>query len=370
VITPPDFDGQGDLPQTNLVWNAGTSRYEVIFTNFTELGTYVCTFFAQDNAGLVSSPKQCEVTTDAYEVDDIAAQAAIFTVGNTQHHNFQSGTDEDWVKFHAPTGLVFNIEATQLGTNCDVQLELYYEHSNGNLELVDSTDDYGTGSNVTEQLVLDLRANPFGLLEGVYYLRVISYDPNLFGLGSEYTLRIWAPIGPDGGPPWTPLVPIGPFAVGKFCVYMDPPQALVAGAGWRVMELTNQNYYTDAATYGLPIPSGTNQYHLAFRAIPGFLTPTNSPLVLNSNQTQNIQAYYVYTNLSPLAVSASVGTNDVFNLTYLGYAGQRYAIEESTNLLTWLALATNQMPPDGLLRLAVTNAHAEGRAFYRARFVP
>jgi PKD repeat protein len=369
VITPPDYEGLGDLPQINLIWNADADRYDAVYTNFTDLGTHVCTFFAQDNAGLLSSPLQCQVTTDAYEVDDTAAEAAIFTVGDTQLRNFQTGTDEDWVKFYAPTDFVFEVAATQLGTNSDLQLELYYEQPDGSLELINWTDDSGIGSNITEILTLDLKANPFGLLPGLYYLRISCTNSTLFGPGSEYALRIYVPIGPDGGLPWTPIVPIGSFDVGKFCVYMDPPQAVAAGGAWRVMELTNQNYYINTNTYGLPIASGGTEYHLIFRTIPGFLTPSNTPFVLKTNQTKNIQAYYIYTNLSSKAVSVSSATNSVFKVVYLGYAGKRQAIEESTNLLTWVPRVTNQIPSDGLLRFAVTNAPSKGRAFYRTRWV-
>ena len=71
-----------------------------------------------------------------------------------------------------------------------------------------------------------------------------------------------------------------------------------------------------------------------------------------------------------MAVSASVGANGAFSVTYQGYAGRSYAIEESTNLLAWAALLTNQIPPDGLLVFTTTNPPAKGRAFYRARLVP
>jgi hypothetical protein len=46
-------------------------------------------------------------------------------------HNFHVSADEDWVKFYAPTGYVFAIDATQLGTNSNLVLELYYEQPDG-----------------------------------------------------------------------------------------------------------------------------------------------------------------------------------------------------------------------------------------------
>jgi len=370
VITPPDYEGQGDLPQTNLTWNAGTGRYEVVYKNFTELGTYVCTFFAQDNTGVLSSPMQCEVRTDKYEPDGAAALAAVFTVGETQPHNFDTGTDEDWVKFYAPTGLVFNVTATQLGTNSDLQLDLYYERPDGSLELIDATDNYGTGSNITEQLTLDLKANPLGLMAGVYYVRVHSFAPALFGPGSEYELRIWVPIGGAGGLPWPPgFADIGTLLpVGAFYVHLGPPQALAAGAGWRVQQMTNEVYCTeDAVSFKLPASAA---WLLSFREIPGFLAPTNHSLVIAADQTTSVLAYYLYTNVSPRAESPVFNTNGTILLTFVAQAGNQYAVEQSTNLLNWTSLVTNQVPQDGLLRLTTTNAHTLNRAFFRARSVP
>lgn len=369
VITPPDYDGQGDLPQTNLVWNAGNGRYEVVYTSFTEPGTYVCTFLAQDNAGLLSSPMQCEVTTDAYEVDDTALQATIFTVGDNQRRNFHRATDEDWVTFYAPMGLVFNVDAKQLGTNSDLQVELYYEQPDGILQFIDWTDNHGRGSNLTESLTLDLKANPLGLSPGVYYVRVSSADINLFGLGSEYSLQIYVPIGGSGGVILLAGDGGGLFAIGRFYIALGPSQALIAGAGWRIVELTNPTYYSDTATYGLPIPDPGYRYTLAFRSIPGFRTPANRPLSLIDSGTTSVMANYVYTNLSPQVVSVSAGSNGIFKISYLGYAGKRYATEESTNLVNWMPLVTNEVPQNGFLRLATTNVLTKTHTFYRARLI-
>ena len=81
-------------------------------------------------------------------------------------------------------------------------------------------------------------------------------------------------------------------------------------------------------------------------------------------------AYYLYTNVSPRAESPVISTNGALPLTFLGYAGKRYAIEESTNLLHWAPLVTNQIPADGLLHFTRTNWSTKDRAFYRARLIP
>lgn len=56
VITPPDYDGTGGLQRIDLAWNPVGERYEVLCTNFMQAGLYVCTFYARDNSGEISSP--------------------------------------------------------------------------------------------------------------------------------------------------------------------------------------------------------------------------------------------------------------------------------------------------------------------------
>jgi hypothetical protein len=198
-------------------------------------------------------------------------------------------------------------------------------------------------------------------------VRVSSADTNRFGPGSEYELRIYVPVGGAGG---VVLLsnPGGLLPMGSFYVCLGSPQALAVGAGWRITQLTNQNYFSNnSVVYSLP---ASPNYSLSFRNIPGFLAPTNRSLVIKADQTTSVMAYYLYTNVSPRAASPVLGAGGVLQLTYLGYAGKRYAIEESTNLLKWAPLVTNPVPPDGLLHFSKTNSSAKVRAFYRARLVP
>jgi hypothetical protein len=369
VTTSPDYAGIGDLPETNLTWNAVTGRYEVLWTDFTQPGTYVCTFFARDNLGELSSPQQAEVTvTNANETDGSSIQATIFSLGEIQPHNLHSSTDEDWVKFYAPTGFIFNVTARQLGANSDLQLEIYYEQTDGSIELIDWVDSYGTGSNITESLTLDLKTtSAWCLCPGTYYVRISSADTNLFGAGSEYELQIYVPIGGAGGIPFPPLSPWLPtLSVGSFYVFVGP-QPLAADAGWRITQVTNEIYFSgDPVIYSLP---ASPNYTLSFRDVPGYRAPTNRSLVITADQITSVMAYYTYTNVSPRAESPVINTNAAFQLTFLAQAGKHYAIEESTNLLNWMPLVTNQVPPSGLLHFTKTNSTAEASAFYRARLV-
>lgn len=364
VLTPPEYAGEEDLAQINLTWNASNCRYEAVCTNFTQPGTYACTYYARNNAGVLSSPVQSEVRVGAAP-EITAGQATIFTVGDTEWHDFDSPTNEDWVKFYAPTGLIFQVDATQLGTHSDLQLELYYAQPDGSLTLVDFMDFYGTGANVTETLTLDLKTGQSGLLPGVYYLRVSSYDPNLYGPGSEYELRIYVPIAPDPGPPFPPIPPCPVTGIGFFYVNVGPPQALAAGAGWRLLQATNMTCFNTNSLYALPATNWT----LTFCQIPGFMAPTNRTLAITNGQTTGVCAYYLYTNLSPRAETPKINTNGVFQVSFLAWAGKWYAVEESTNLVNWTPLETRLVPPEGLIRINVTNWLAKARAFYRARLL-
>src|SRR5205807_1854714 len=82
------------------------------------------------------------------------------------------------------------------------------------------------------------------------------------------------------------------YTPGYFQIILGPAAATNAGAGWRLLELTNVTYFNDnSATYGLPPAT----YTLTFLSIPGFLAPTNRPLSITAKQTSVIFANY--TNL-------------------------------------------------------------------------
>ncbi|MBN1673347.1 MAG: hypothetical protein JXR37_20040 [Kiritimatiellae bacterium] len=95
TVTEPDFDGAGELPQTNLMWNAGAGRHEVLWDAFTKIGDYVVTFFAEDTLGELSEPAQCIVTrfeqdTDADQMPDW--WETLYFAGVT---NADAATDDD-----------------------------------------------------------------------------------------------------------------------------------------------------------------------------------------------------------------------------------------------------------------------------------
>jgi len=189
VITPPDFDGSGELPETNLVYSAQNSRYEAVI-DLAAFGPHAFTFYARDNAGELSEPRQAEANvSDEYEVDDAAPRASFHT-GATQVHTYHVSNDVDWVMFYAGTNIsAYEIVCTNLSANLTNELSLYYQEADGSLTWYDTvTNDPLTG--LAESYV-DFG---FGDPEGFYFIRMTGAGTGDW-LPGEYELS----IGPDVG---------------------------------------------------------------------------------------------------------------------------------------------------------------------------
>ena len=130
---------------------------------------------------------------DEYEDDDSYREAnAITTDGNVQSHNFHDDHDnEDWVKFTAYNGMTYTIETLNLGNRCDTYLNLFTERDgrlllaydlNEAWWLIARYDDYvGTYAARLEWLCPET---------GTYYARVTQMDWTIYGIGTDYDLRI------------------------------------------------------------------------------------------------------------------------------------------------------------------------------------
>ncbi len=211
VVTPPDYEGVGDLPQTNLAWNAGESRYEALYTNFAVAGTYVCTFRAVDNQGEISTPVQALVGFgDAWEVDDAAGQASSFDVGDPQYHTFHASNDVDWTRFYCVTDYSYRVILTNIGDNVDAVLTIYVQEEDGTLTWLDSVDDSGSGAGESEMIILGPPPQ-----DGWYYVEVSSFDGELYGPDSDYELSVQVDVGAD-------LIVI---AIDKLNTSKSPPNA-------------------------------------------------------------------------------------------------------------------------------------------------
>ncbi|MCC6356620.1 MAG: hypothetical protein IT577_22265, partial [Verrucomicrobiae bacterium] len=243
--------------------------------------------------------------------------------------------------------------------------------ADGTLTNIDYTDNYGAGSNETETLTLDLKAEPIQGDPGIYYVRVGSYDTNLFGPGSEYELKIYEPVGGAGG-----VNLLGGGSGNGFAtlrVTLGPQAARDAGGAWKIDNLEGDTWHSNnETTYILPVrPSGS--WRMVFRGAEGFTAPAERNLDPDANETLRIDATYAaafsYTNPVPQLVSMSLGASGVFQFQSIAKPGNRYAIEESTNLIHWVPLGTNLVPSDGARPFSVTNDPHQPRAFYRWRLV-
>ena len=193
IVTPPDETNSLAWPQTNLAWNAGTRRFEAGFQGFSRTGTYVCSFYAADEKGEISSPVQMRVARggDAFENDDTPLHAIGADIGDIHAHTHHHAQDEDWIKFYALGDVAYRVRAVQLWTNVDVALQVYVEEPDGSLADVSGPiDDFGTGAG--EEEAFDLNPPPRA---GVYYARAWVADPTASGAGSDYELFVEVLIG-------------------------------------------------------------------------------------------------------------------------------------------------------------------------------
>ena len=189
VITPPAYDGGSPLPRVDLLYQAGSDRYEAPVTTFTQPGAYVLTFYASDNNGHVSLATQSYVIKpDQYEVNDTMQQANRFDGSAYQVHTFHDDTDVDFVRFFAISNYAYDIETFHISTNIDTVIDIYYQETNGALTHIDHLDDFGFDEG--ELTGLDFPAT------GFYFARISQFAANGSGPGA-YELIIDIPAG-DG----------------------------------------------------------------------------------------------------------------------------------------------------------------------------
>jgi hypothetical protein len=102
---------------------------------------------------------------DSYEPDNTAGQANIIQPGTTpQEHNFHISGDEDWVKFSGLTNDDYIIEAFNLESGADIELQLY---DTDGTTLIKSED---TTGNPQADEILEHKLNK----DGTYYVKVIN----------------------------------------------------------------------------------------------------------------------------------------------------------------------------------------------------
>ena len=215
LITPPGGNQTPlNVPVTSppgvieLTYNASSSSYEGSYNGFSMSGQYDIAIYAMDTEGNISEPRTTTVTQsigpDAYEDDNTREKASVIILNDEspQRHNFHAAGDEDWVKFYAVAGEIYEVKAGNAGPNADVVLRLY--DGDGITQIFGPPDggcppenqqcpgdEVGPG----EEELFAWKAPK----TGIYYVRVKNYDPALYGTGTNYDLRIYRPTALDIG---------------------------------------------------------------------------------------------------------------------------------------------------------------------------
>ena len=127
---------------------------------------------------------------DTYEVDDDCASARpIGMDGTSQQHTFQRTADEDWVRFDAIAGAIYQIDAMPLPDSpADLALEFYTDCA--------GLPDASQGHSFSDGVRIDDYTPP---ADGPVYLRLLNHDPAVAGAHVAYRLSVRR-LDQDAGP--------------------------------------------------------------------------------------------------------------------------------------------------------------------------
>jgi len=175
-----------DMIQLTLTGN----RYSGEWDHFDQYGTYQIAFFAEDILHNVSLPVATKViqrsNPDIYETDNQFDQAKIIVPDNqfAQYHNFHEIGDSDWILFFGIKDVTYSIEAFDLGSRCDVVMELY--KNDGETLIKGKWNWSGTAS----KEFMSWKCPE----DSTYYLKIYNHLETS-GLDTEYAIKIYRPIG-------------------------------------------------------------------------------------------------------------------------------------------------------------------------------
>jgi len=198
VITPPGYDaGQSDGSNLTSIELTviGAGRYEAIYSNFNLFGAYHIAVYAMDVNGSLSLPGLTTVDqsmgADRYESDDSYLEATVIQLNGAvaQRHNFHDAGDQDWVKFYAIGGEVYEVKISDVGSRADVVIELYDTDGTSLLKGPWSFGFEGEGELMDWTCAAD----------GIYYVMIRQLNSNIYGADTGYDLEIYRPIGPGAG---------------------------------------------------------------------------------------------------------------------------------------------------------------------------
>jgi len=175
-IFPPSSP-TNPMPPLFLTQVPSNTRFQVVFTNFVEPGTYALRFFVKDKQGQVSPPAYSEIVKrDQFEPDDIFKEATPFPVCEMQLHNLHQSNDVDFVKFFAVSNLEYEIRIQPTGTNIDFMMDIYKVSPTGGYIHVSHID--GTGPAGAEETTLSFPP------ASTYFVRAARKPGTPWGPGS------------------------------------------------------------------------------------------------------------------------------------------------------------------------------------------
>jgi len=165
-------------------------RYSGVWDHFDHYGTYQIAFFAEDILNNVSLPVNTKVVQrinpDIYEPDNVFDQSRIIVPDNqyAQRHNFHEIGDTDWMLFYGIKDVTYSIEAFDLGSQCDVVMEIY--KNDGETLIKGKWNWSGTGS---DEFMSWLCPE-----DNMYYLKIYNHLDTA-GIDTGYAIKIYRPIG-------------------------------------------------------------------------------------------------------------------------------------------------------------------------------
>jgi parallel beta-helix repeat protein len=172
------WQASGQSPVTYVDGLSSTDTF-----TWSTTGTQVITVTASNVCGSAKANHTITILVpdtgaDAYEQDDVCAQASLLTTdGTVQQHTFHDSADEDWAHFTVTSGITYVLQAASTSPGADLVLELY-DACGGNLEGTD--DAFGN----------DARLIFTAPSDGEYYVRTLNHEPTVYGPGVTYELSV------------------------------------------------------------------------------------------------------------------------------------------------------------------------------------
>jgi hypothetical protein len=250
--------------------------------------------------------------------------------------------------------------------------------SNGTVKLYNSIVANSTGTNVVGGTIVDGGGN-------------ISSDASVsFSASGSHTNMnpLLGTLGYYGGPtPTVPLLPGSPAinaGLAAFCPLTDQRGVARAFAGacdigaFEVVPLytisgkvTGVQGATVTAGSNVGVTDASGNYvitnlpgmtYLVTPSKPGYVFSPSTRLLALSASTSNMNFSAYRAN----AITLESWTGNAMSFAFPGTAGQSYEIQNSTNLVNWVAVSTNTVPASGVIQFTVTNNLADGPRYWRA----